>query len=292
MINAVVALVSQIKNHKNVSAFPGSGRPEHFFRATPEEIATFLRRCSEAVRIAKKICEGILAELDNPNLPAQIAQGESIALHLLSGDISDLRSDLESSFYYVYLRKNMPSAFGNLLHIAAKGNRHAAIPLLLKAGVKLNAQTYEGNTPLLWAVANAQVEAALTLVQMGADCCIHDWMYERQTPLQLAIAKGPRNPRWNELIFLLITHTPNLNAQNGEGNTALHLAYARRDVKIIEQLLEKGSDPTIKNDKRQAPEQLWDLTYEEAWQVIHGDEVTTTLNGMTREAAQRSIIVS
>lgn len=159
-----------------------------------------------------------------------------------------------------------------VLHRAAQredGDTVDWIPLFIEeCKMDINARDGMGNTPLLWAVANAAVETAFKLMEYGTlDYNAQDWGYQKKTALQLAICKGRRNKKWDELVNKLIEHT-NLNLQNKDGNTALHLAYARRDVAFIDSLMAKGADATIKNNKGQLPKDLWELSHREAWELM------------------------
>lgn len=168
----------------------------------------------------------------------------------------------------------------SLLHQAAFNDSTApAIPLLIAKGMNPNAQDFfAGNTPLLWAIANASTISAIALINSpGVDFNIQDSIFSEQTALHLAIAKGRRNDKWDQVVDLLIKNT-DPNIKNKDGNTALHLAFARRDIAFINALLENGADTTIKNLQNQTPEDLWNISYEEAWTVINGSKEATTLD--------------
>src|SRR5690606_27397182 len=96
---------------------------------------------------------------------------------------------------------------------AGKSGRTEVMPLLVARGARVDADPYRG-TPLLWAAANGRVEAARWLLEHGADVN------------QRASFGG---------------------ASHGEGATALHLAAQHDHVEVIDALLARGADPTIRD---------------------------------------------
>lgn len=163
-----------------------------------------------------------------------------------------------------------------------------AIPVLLASGINPNQRDNRGNTALHWAVANASVDCAEALMihgtKYGLDCDCQDWAYYGLTPLQLAICKGRRKEGWDELVISLIAHSKDLNKQAKDGNTALHIAYARRDRIFIKALVEAGADLNIRNSQGQLPKELWDVSSAEAWKIIHGTSGTTTFDHVERNS--------
>lgn len=137
--------------------------------------------------------------------------------------------------------------------------------------MKLNEQDPIGNTPLMWAVANAQTQEALRYIDAGAELGIQD-TFIRNTALHLAVAKG-----WNHVdtekndhlplshvTLALLQHGANTNIQDKNGNTPLHIAVVRRDIEAIDALLKHGAKSDIKNKKNKKPLKMVDMTYAEA----------------------------
>ena len=90
----------------------------------------------------------------------------------------------------------------------------------------LNGRDSWGNTPLLWAVANAESERALQLLSYGkegADIGINipDTMCQASNPLILAVRKGRRDEEWDQLVDALIPQS-DVNFADKHGWTALH----------------------------------------------------------------------
>ena len=53
-----------------------------------------------------------------------------------------------------------------------------------------------------------------------------------------------------------LAHSSKINQKNGSGNTPLHLAFQFNHMMIVEFLLEKGADPSIKNKAQLTPSEL------------------------------------
>jgi ankyrin repeat protein len=96
---------------------------------------------------------------------------------------------------------------------AAKSDRTAAMAALLKRGARVDADPYRG-TPLLWAAYRGRVDAAGWLLDHGADAN------------QRATFGGPGH---------------------GDGVTALHLAAQNGELPVIDLLLARGADRTIRD---------------------------------------------
>jgi ankyrin repeat protein len=97
---------------------------------------------------------------------------------------------------------------------ACKSNRLLVLERLVKAGARLNADPYRG-TPLIWAAACNCVEAVAWLLDHGAS------INQKAT-------------------FGGLTH--------GQGITALHIAAQSGHLPVLELLIERGADPSIKED--------------------------------------------
>ena len=97
---------------------------------------------------------------------------------------------------------------------ACKSGRTEVLPRLVEAGACLDADPYRG-TPLIWAAACNRIGTATWLIDHGA------------TIDRKATFGGP-------------TH--------GQGVTALHMAAQRGHVTMAQLLIERGADPTIRDD--------------------------------------------
>lgn len=96
---------------------------------------------------------------------------------------------------------------------AAKSDRPEVMPLLVERGARVDADPYRG-TPLIWAAANGRLKAARWLLDHGADVN------------RRATFGGP---------------------SHGNGVTALHLAAQNDHSEMVELLLARAGDPTIRD---------------------------------------------
>ncbi|HYP15529.1 MAG TPA: ankyrin repeat domain-containing protein [Bryobacteraceae bacterium] len=97
---------------------------------------------------------------------------------------------------------------------ACKSGRTEVLPRLLRAGACLNADPYRG-TPLIWAAACNRVETAEWLIDHGASV-------DRKAT------------------FGGVTH--------GQGITALHIASQYGHLSVVQLLITRGADPSIRDD--------------------------------------------
>lgn len=161
-----------------------------------------------------------------------------------------------------------------LLHFAVLHGNETAVNYLLGKGLKTDAKTKNGNTPLHFAES---VEIANLLLKNNA--AIDALNYENETPLiatlkrkDVAIARklvesganangkdSSGNPLFHyavetgdkDLISLLISKGSKINAKDGEGYTALHHSVGKPE--IVRQLIDLGADITAKNHKGETP---------------------------------------
>lgn len=137
------------------------------------------------------------------------------------------------------------------------------------------------NTPLMWAIANAETEAALCFVQHPeVDISIGD--AHSKIPLHLAVVKGythrdrsggnenatPLGVVIDALLERAAKDTRIINAQDSKGNTPLHYAAVHRDIGLLEKLKNTGADITITNIQGQKPADLLNITYSEAKEIL------------------------
>lgn len=130
---------------------------------------------------------------------------------------------------------NAKNSFGNTpLHLTVTLNRErSSAETLLEYGASLEFRNKSGNTALLEAIDRENSEIAILLLQRGADIFARNRVGE--SPLSLSLRKGVSVLSW----FL---DSSNMNAQNNEGNTPLHLAVGLEvNADVFRYLLENGA---------------------------------------------------
>lgn len=140
-------------------------------------------------------------------------------------------------------------------------------------------EKFFGNTPLIWAIANANNTYAMEMIRRmeKADLDLQDTTIYNNTALHLAVGKGygARSVHKQKLAFSnaqlvqeMIRWGADVNLCNRERNTPLHLACMRRDPEMIRTLLEAGANPLLENREGKTSLQLIELEYEQAHEQL------------------------
>jgi uncharacterized protein len=124
---------------------------------------------------------------------------------------------------------SVESRSGASLHDAVAAGNLAQV-MRLAAGADLNARNDIGESPLLIAVQQNQIEIATALIQAGADINVR--AKNQDTPWLLAGALGR-----TEIIRVMIPADPDFSIRNRYGGNALIPACERGHVETIELLL-------------------------------------------------------
>jgi len=111
----------------------------------------------------------------------------------------------------------------------ARQGRNQSLAKMLRHGLPVNLADAKGNTLLMLATCNGNLETARMLLESGAEV---DRRNDRgQTPLGGAAFKGH-----GEIVSLLLDHGADTEADNGGGMTPLMFAALFGRCKVIEQL--------------------------------------------------------
>ena len=151
----------------------------------------------------------------------------------------------------------------NVLHWAVLKDNKSSVELIVAQDQScVNSKMKDGNTAIHIAAANDRVEIANILLMKGkADINVRDNM--KRTPLILAVSMGKK-----KTMDLLISMSCDVNAQDNNGNAALHVAQVKKslgsvvgakadsssqDTQIICTLIESGANIELKNDEGKTP---------------------------------------
>ena len=105
-------------------------------------------------------------------------------------------------------------------------------------------------TELHTKAAQGDVEGVLTEIANGADINarhLYGW-----TPLQLALAHCT-DEKALPIVNALIDHGADVDAQENEGYTALHIAAFEHSTECVQALLDAGANPLLTNHQGQRP---------------------------------------
>lgn len=140
------------------------------------------------------------------------------------------------------------------------------------------------NTPIIWAIANANNAIANEMIQRGPKKKSGEefWLdlqcNRGNSPLHLAVGKGYKEISRDgqkltvsnyALVEAMLKKGANPNLANAKGNTPLHLACTRRDAPMIALLLSYGALPNIGNREGRTPGELLHLSFEEAHALLN-----------------------
>ena len=170
---------------------------------------------------------------------------------------------------------------------AAQARDMMAINAFLDAGINPNAQDSDGRTVLISASARGDLDIVNTLLRRGADPNVKDKreytalshaveaMYEDVVDALLNRPELDTNAHglnrrpvllayvWRdnkERVEKLLARGADANAQDGDGDTALHGAAQTGNVDMVRMFLDKGANPNAKNRQGGTP-LMWAAVY-------------------------------
>jgi ankyrin repeat protein len=134
---------------------------------------------------------------------------------------------------------NSPNPLGQpaLIYAMQRSSGKAVNLLMNWPSTNLSIKNLQGETPLMLAAINNQMDLAKVLIVRGADVNQTGW-----TPLHYAASKGHV-----EMMRLLIEHHAYLDAESPNGTTPLMMAAHYGSPMATKLLLEEGADPRLKN---------------------------------------------
>jgi len=136
------------------------------------------------------------------------------------------------------------------LHIASFHGHADCVKLLLEHGADVHSTYNYGETPLHLACREGNTDVAKLLLSYGATTRVTDkW---GNTPLHISI----RNNKPACAIAILKAEPDAVNLRDGDGDTPLHDAVRCDLPTCVQLLLMNNADPTLTNNKGQAPSAL------------------------------------
>ena len=133
------------------------------------------------------------------------------------------------------LKEKMPHYSSEPLNWAAYCGNVPAVRALLKSGVDVNTDLFEGYTPLHVAARQGHTPVVKALIEAGAD--VHKEAYRGFTSLHRAAVTGHA-----PVIKELIKAGADVNTTDDDGTTPLHYAVHNRDEDCAALLLAHGAD--------------------------------------------------
>jgi ankyrin repeat protein len=179
----------------------------------------------------------------------------STALHTAAenGNIKALRGLLEGGIGYGGISAafeiteiDLPNAQGETpLHLAATKGHKAAAKYLISRGADIYSIDNQGATPLQRARENGYLDVVKLLEKESAN---EDYCNDlRQAAIDGDLEIFP------SLLEGLINYSLNIDSEDDNGNTALHLAAMHGHTKIVELLLKAGAAPENFNHEYETP---------------------------------------
>lgn len=141
---------------------------------------------------------------------------------------------------------DIPVSEGSLLHIACNKYNTDLVNLLLEYKAPLNKTNNKGNTPIMEAAINNQLDIAYLILNSKPDVNIPN--KKKWTPLHLAAWKG-----YKDFAQKLLASGANPNIKGEFGWTPLHYASRENNLDMARLLLQSKADKTIKDDWKRKP---------------------------------------
>ncbi|KAN0118793.1 Ankyrin repeat-containing domain protein [Russula decolorans] len=132
------------------------------------------------------------------------------------------------------------------MHAAAREGHINILSLLLDHGVDVEVRrTFHNETPLIYASWAGQREAALYLIDRGADINAED--FRKCTPLFIAFRGDVEGAR------MLLERGAAIDIRNIDGETPLHQSVRYGKIELVRFFLEHGLDPNLPNELDETP---------------------------------------
>ncbi|KAK3511793.1 hypothetical protein QTP70_023189, partial [Hemibagrus guttatus] len=144
---------------------------------------------------------------------------------------------------------HMPNKYGAVcLHEAAKCGHTAVVEVLLMKGAHIDAITKDGLTALHIAAQNCRPQVVQMLLGLGAQVEIKAGK-DMETPLHIAA----RVEQGETVAEMLLKSGAEVNTEQENGETAMHIAARHGSLKIMRLLVEEGAHLTWRSKAEETP---------------------------------------
>ncbi|XP_065650594.1 uncharacterized protein LOC101237623 isoform X2 [Hydra vulgaris] len=158
------------------------------------------------------------------------------------------RNNLVSSKEFVNVRDKLNEKGFSALHLAARYNNAHVVAYLLENGALIDSPDRDdGNTPLLLAAKYKKTNTAVFLIEKGANALIRN--YFGTTALHYASRRGDKKL----VIKILKIPFVNINVEDDNLATPLHLAMNDGCKQVVNVLIKNGANVLAKNNKGERP---------------------------------------
>jgi|WetSurMetagenome_2_1015567.scaffolds.fasta_scaffold42614_3 ankyrin repeat protein len=145
-----------------------------------------------------------------------------------------------------YLSMSYEGALDYNLLVAAEKGYHSEIERLLVKGADIECSTFDGATPLIYAVVNNNYSTVISLLAYNAD--VNKITTASETPLLIAV-KG----NYPDIAEALIRNGANIDYQDNKGVTALNYASIYNNLVIADLLLYYDANIDLKANDGTSP---------------------------------------
>ena len=158
-------------------------------------------------------------------------------VQLEAGNLAQVRAWLDAGMEPDYVADHI----GTGLMIAAWNGNLSMMELFVARGADVNRRNSLGESALMHAAWRGQVAAMRWLIDKGAlvDSAPLQW-----GPLHYAVFANQA-----EAAALLLDHGADINARSTNGSSVLMMAVYEGHEPLVQQLLARGADPRVKNDR-------------------------------------------
>ncbi|XP_016365820.1 serine/threonine-protein phosphatase 6 regulatory ankyrin repeat subunit C-like [Sinocyclocheilus rhinocerous] len=171
---------------------------------------------------------------------------------------------------------HMPNKSGAVcLHAAAKRGHTTVVKALLQKGAHVDATAKDGQTALHIAVENCKPQVVQMLLGFGANVQLRGGKAQ-EAPLHIAV----RVKEGERAAEMLLKSGADVNAEQENGETAMHVAARHGALQMIRALIQEGGDVTWKSKVGENPLHV-------AVRHCHARVVEEVLNSLTNERSRQ-----